>query len=69
MRCNEEEMDVSQSQAQPAESHDLAHLRAENVRLQEEIKSLSLQVEKVEQLETDLQQAQDRVHIYEDLIN
>ena len=47
MRCNPEEMDVSQSQAQPAESHDLAHLRAENVRLQEENKILSQKVEKV----------------------
>ena len=69
MRCNPEEMDVSQSQAQPAESHDLAHLRAENVRLQEENKSLREKVQEVEQLKTDLQQAQDRVHIYEDLIN
>ena len=69
MRCNPEEMDVSQSQAQPAESHDLAHLRAEIVRLQEEIKILSQKVEKVEQLEIDLQQAQDRVHVYEDFLN
>ena len=69
MRCNPEEMDVSQSQAQPAESHDLAHLRAEIVRLQKENKSLRKQVQEVEQLKTDLQQAQDRVHVYEDLIN
>ena len=66
MRCNPEEMDVSQSQAQPAESHDLAHLRAENVRLQEENQSLH---DQVEQLKTDLQQAQDRVHVYEDTIS
>ena len=69
MRCNPEEMDVSQSQAQPAESHDLAHLRAEIVRLQEEITSFREQVQEVEQLKTDLQQAQDRVHIYEDFFN
>ena len=69
MRCNPEEMDVSQSQAQPAESHDLAHLRAEIVRLQEENKSLCQQVEEVGQLKTELQQAQDRVHVYEDFFN
>ena len=49
----------------PAEE-DLAHVRAENARLLEENQSLRDQVGR---LETDLQQAQDRVHIYEDLIN
>ena len=49
----------------PAES-DLAYLRVEIVSLHEENKSL---LEQVEQLKTNLQQAQDRVRIYEDLIN
>ena len=49
----------------PAES-DLAYLRVEIVSLQEENKSLH---EQNEQLKIDLQQARDRVHIYEDTIN
>ena len=49
----------------PAES-DLAYLRVEIVSLQEENKSLH---EQNEQLKIYLQQAQDRVHIYEDTIN